>query len=147
MQFPVPQYTDVEDRIIGPVTVKQFFILLAAALVIFFSYSLTKDYYVTGAAVVIVGIPAVLVAFMPFNGRPMYASAISFLNFLTRPRLYIFRKQALQQAKIVQVSDLKTSEEDKPSQNSEDARNKLKKIQYQLEQRAKQEEEVLNLRK
>jgi hypothetical protein len=37
MQFPVPQFTDVEDKIIGPLTVKQFFILLVSAAIIFFS--------------------------------------------------------------------------------------------------------------
>ncbi len=141
MQFPVPQYTDVEDRIIGNVTVKQFFILLACAVVIFFSYSLTKDYYVTGAAAVLVGIPGVIVAFMPFNGRPMYVSVVYFLNYWTGPKLFIFRKQAMgmQAGKV----------EDVPSQvpvvavKSQDTRGRLKAIQSQLEQRASQEEQAL----
>ena len=35
MQFPVPQFTDVEDRIIGPLTIKQFGIVFGAGVVIF----------------------------------------------------------------------------------------------------------------
>ena len=31
MQFPVPQFTDVEDKIIGPLTLKQFGIILPPA--------------------------------------------------------------------------------------------------------------------
>ena len=33
MQFPVPQFTDVEDKIIGPLTVKQFGILFGVGVV------------------------------------------------------------------------------------------------------------------
>ncbi len=141
MQFPVPQYTDVEDRIFGNVTVKQFFILLACAAVIFFSYSLTKDYYVTGVAVVLVGIPGILVAFLPFNGRPMYVSVPAFLNFWTNPKLFIFRKQAIGM-KVAKVDNV-LQEQTSPKLSPQDTRGKLKAIQYQLEQRAKQEEEVL----
>jgi hypothetical protein len=141
MQFPVPQYTEVEDRIIGNITVKQFFILLVAGGVVFFSYSLTKDYYVTGAAGVLVGIPSILVAFLPFNGRPMYFSTTAFLNYWTRPKLYVFQKQSMT-SKVVSVDNLQKPK-DKAVGEIEDPRSKLKRIQYQLEERAKQEEEAL----
>ena len=34
-QFVVPQFIDVEDKIFGPVTTRQFVILLVAGLVLF----------------------------------------------------------------------------------------------------------------
>jgi hypothetical protein len=35
MQFQVPQFIETEDKIIGPLTLKQFFYVAAAALVSF----------------------------------------------------------------------------------------------------------------
>lgn len=143
MQFPVPQFTDVEDRIIGPLTVKQFFILLGTSGIIFFSYSLTDDVYVTIAAGILVGIPGLVTTFGQFNGRPMYASAFVFLNFWTRPKFYIFKKQAVTDG-VADVKSLDTKAQVAvPTGPDDTPRNRLKKIQYQLEQRAKQEQELL----
>lgn len=143
MQFPVPQFTEVEDRIIGPFTIKQFLILVAASGVIFFVYSTTKDYLVSGVAVVLVGIPGLVLAFAPFNGRPIYASLFVFLNYWTRPKFFVFQKQAASRA-AVQVKDLKQNAlVPAASRPGEDPRSRLKKIQYQLEQREAQEAELL----
>lgn len=38
LQFTVPQFIDVEDKIIGTITVRQFIILLVAAILIAVSY-------------------------------------------------------------------------------------------------------------
>ena len=40
-QFVVPQFIDVEDKVIGPVTVRQFLILLVGGGVLFIAYRLS----------------------------------------------------------------------------------------------------------
>ena len=40
-QITVPQFLDVEDRIIGPITVRQFVILLVGSGLIFAAYKLS----------------------------------------------------------------------------------------------------------
>ncbi len=147
MQFPVPQFTEVEDKIIGPLTVKQFFILLLTGGIIFFAYSLSKDYYVTGAAGVLVGIPGLAITFGQFNGRPMYVSVFVFLNYWTRPKFFIFHKEAEGQTTTT-VKDLQPAPEPpKKTEPGDDPRSRLHRIQYQLEQRASQEAELLQNRK
>lgn len=142
MQFPVPQFTEVEDTIIGSLTVKQFLILLGTMGMVFFFYSVTKDLYVTGAAAVLIGIPGLVTTFGQFNGRPMYSSARVFLNFWTRPKFFIFRKQATTDG-VTDVKSLEQSTQPVSTEPGESPRNRLRKIQYQLEQRAKQEDEIL----
>jgi hypothetical protein len=44
MQYPVPQFTDVEDRIIGPLTLKQFGIIFGAGVVIFLAIQRPKAF-------------------------------------------------------------------------------------------------------
>ena len=142
MQYPVPQFTEVEDKIIGPLTLRQFLILLGAGGLVFMVYSGSKDLVITSFAALFVGIPALILAFAPFNGRPMYRSISIFISFLSSPKILVFRKESSNAASIT-VGTVKVAQEKSKGALEEDPRTRLKKIQYQLEQRAKQEEEIL----
>lgn len=142
MQFPVPQFTEVEDKVIGPLTVKQFVIILVAAACTFVAYSTTKDYYLTGVVGFVLGVPALILAFGQFNGRPVYASAIAMINYWTRPKFFIFRKE-MESAVLPEVKDIPQEKPVTAPTETGDTRSRLKKIQYQLEQRAQQEAELL----
>ncbi|MBP9686751.1 MAG: PrgI family protein [Candidatus Doudnabacteria bacterium] len=146
MQFPVPQFTDVEDKVIGPLTVKQFVIILAAAACTFVMYSSTKDYYLTAIVGFLLGVPALILAFGQFNGRPVYASAIAMVQYWTRPKFFIFRKE-MASVVFAEVKDVPQQKPQASEADAEDPRSRLKKIQYQLEQRAQQEAELLTRKK
>jgi hypothetical protein len=92
MQFPVPQFVDVEDTIVGPLTVKQTVIIGAGVLVIFISIML----FVTIVAVII-AIPVIVIclifAFYKPNGRPAYTFAFNYFTFAFKPKLYIWKRE------------------------------------------------------
>lgn len=143
MQFPVPQFTDVEDKIIANLTFRQFGIILATGALIFVTYSLSKDFIVTGISAIFIGIPGLILAFAPFNGRPMYRNIPLFLKYLTSDKVMVFRKQSTLAVSVsVANLDIQTQAKSKTSLD-EDPRSRLKKIEYQLEQRAKEEEDIL----
>jgi hypothetical protein len=95
MQFSVPQFTDVEDRIIGPLTIKQFGIVFAAGAFIFLLYSATKSILVLVFLCVVIGIPALALAFAKVNGRPLYNSILVFFKFLSIPKKLVFHKEVI----------------------------------------------------
>ena len=70
-QFVVPQFIDVEDKIIGPVTTRQFVILLTAALIIFVAYKLA-DTALFIFLLCLVGGFALILAFVKINGQPFH---------------------------------------------------------------------------
>ncbi len=43
MQFPVPQFTEVEDKIIGPLTLKQFGIIFGVGVIIFLAMEMMSS--------------------------------------------------------------------------------------------------------
>lgn len=90
-QFVVPQFIDVEDRIIGPITVRQFVMLMVAGAIEFSLYRFT-DFY----TFLIIGVPVaavvVVVAFVPVNGRPIHFFLLNIVETLKRPRLRIWDK-------------------------------------------------------
>jgi len=93
MQFPVPQFTDVEDKIIAGLTFKQFAIIFGAAVFTFVIYTISKNLTVTITTGVLTGLPALGLVFGKLNGRPLYASAGNFISYLFGPKLYVYHKQ------------------------------------------------------
>lgn len=90
-QFQVPQYINIEDRIIGPLTMKQFLFLAGGgAVVLIVWFSLNSFLFV------IIAVPAALfsmtMAFLKINGLPFPMILMSGINFYLRPRLYIWKR-------------------------------------------------------
>ena len=89
-QFTVPQFIDVEAKIIGPLTVRQFLIVLAAALLGGISYRLF-DFSLFITITVILLLLAATFAFVKINARPFHFFFLNVLQTL-RPRLRLWRK-------------------------------------------------------
>ena len=90
-QFVVPQFIDVEDKIIGPVTVRQFIIMLVAAGLDFIAYKLA-DFSLFLVEMIIISFTAFVLAFVPVNGRPMHYFLLNILQTSRRPKLRIWQK-------------------------------------------------------
>ncbi len=91
-QFVIPQFIDVEDKIIGPITARQFIILLAVAIVLFIFYKLFTFIYFLIFALPIFGLGVVL-AFIKVNGQPFHFFLLNLLQTLRRPPLRIWNKE------------------------------------------------------
>jgi len=92
MRFEVPQFIEVEDKIIGPFTWKQFIYLaggVGLAVVLF----LTAPFIIFLLIGAPVGILAGLLAFYPVNNRPFSTFLESFFQFLRATKYYQWRKK------------------------------------------------------
>ncbi|MBU2566593.1 PrgI family protein [Patescibacteria group bacterium] len=98
-QFIVPQFIDKEDRIIGPITVRQFLICLVAAGVIFLEYRLLATAYFIITMLLTAGL-AVTFGFLKVNGQPFHFFFLNFLQTQLRPKLRVWNKEmSLQEIK------------------------------------------------
>ncbi len=91
-KFIVPQFIDKEDQILGPITVRQFLIMLVATFVIFICYKLFNFWYFVGIAIIIVAL-AGLFGFVKINGQPFHVFFINMLQTVTRPALRVWDKR------------------------------------------------------
>ena len=91
MQFQVPQFIEVEDKIFGPLTTKQFFYLLGAGAVIFIMYVFFQLWIV-----IIFGLPlggfALAMAFLKLDGVPFIKVVGNALGYAGANRLYLWKK-------------------------------------------------------
>ncbi len=90
MEYQVPQFIEVEDKLIGPLTLKQFIYVAGAGglLVIFFSYLPTIFAFLLGIPVV--GGAAAL-AFYKINKKPLINMLESAFNYYTSQKLMLWK--------------------------------------------------------
>lgn len=90
-QFVVPQFIDVEDKIFGPITTRQFLILLGSGLLIFVVYKLA-DFALFITMLIIIGGLAIIFAFVKVNGQTFHYFLLNILQTTRKPSLRIWRK-------------------------------------------------------
>jgi hypothetical protein len=91
-KFIVPQFIDKEDQILGPITVRQFLIMLVSVFAIFIAYKILAFVYFIFFAIFIAGFAGIF-AFMKINGQPFHIFFINFLQTVTRPALRVWDKR------------------------------------------------------
>lgn len=114
MRFEVPQFIDIEDKIFGPLTWRQFLYLgggVGMGVVLFF----TANFFVF----LLVGLPLAILAgalaFYPVNNRPFSFFLEAIVTYFRGTKLYLWRQN---EQKTYQYSfDPKTAG-DKPAQLS-----------------------------
>lgn len=90
-KFIVPQFIDNEDKILGPVTVRQFILSLVAGFFIFIEYRLLKTGPFVLAAVVTAALGGTF-GFVKVNGQPFHIFFLNFMRTMSRPKLRIWDK-------------------------------------------------------
>ena len=104
-QFTIPQFIDVEDKIIGPITTRQFIILLAGFLLMGISYKIF-DFSLFLTISILTLIITGAFAFVRINGRPFHFFVLNLIQTLKRPKLRVWNnKFLLQEKKSYEISD------------------------------------------
>ncbi|MBN1326060.1 PrgI family protein [Candidatus Falkowbacteria bacterium] len=89
--FMVPQFIDVESKIIGPITTRQFLILMVAGMIDFIAYKLLYFNTFIVVAVLVTGIFGII-AFLKINGMPFHFFFLNLVQTLRKPTLRIWNK-------------------------------------------------------
>jgi hypothetical protein len=139
-QFSVPQFTDVEDKIIGPLTLRQFFILFGGGVILIILYRVVPSFFLF----IVVGLPvvgaSVLAAFGKYNGKPVYTVLLFAFGYFFEPHSYVFHRQTdTPVAKAKKAEPLPASR----SLSPEERLSRLHKLTYVLDQEHKAEEELI----
>lgn len=96
----VPQFIDVEDKIVGPLTWKQlgWMIGMGAVLLTLFSFVDTTLFIIAGIPVVLLFL---VFAFYRPNGFPFTTFVFYTILFLFRPKIAVWKRTVEQQSPVV----------------------------------------------
>ena len=119
MVFKVPQFIEVEDKIFGPVTTRQFIILLIGGFILFIAYKLA-DTALFILILAIVGGFSLLLAFMKINGQAFHYFLLNIVQTARRPSLRIWYKHSTTEEleelrKPIKVEEMEKKETSKPT--------------------------------
>lgn len=93
MRFQVPQFIEVEDKIFGPLTLKQFIYVAGGGGLSFMVYVFLDSLILSAVPIaIIMGISASL-AFYRINNKPFVSVIESAFHYYIGNKLYIWKKQ------------------------------------------------------
>lgn len=90
-RFVAPQFIDVEDKIIGPITTRQFVIIIIGFVLIFLAYKIL-DTTAFGILTFVVIVSILLFGFVKINGRRFHVYVASMFEALSRPKIRVWFK-------------------------------------------------------
>lgn len=105
MRYQVPQFIEIEDKIFGPFTFKQFAYMAGGAGIAFLAYRFLPLYVAVFIMIPALALGAAL-AFYKMNGRPFLDVLESAFNYAFSSKLYIWKKENRAPQKEEKVEDI-----------------------------------------
>ncbi|MEW6407552.1 MAG: PrgI family protein [Patescibacteria group bacterium] len=91
MQYSIPQFIEIEDKVIGSLTVKQFLYLVAGGVFLLIVWQFA-DLELFILLAILTSAVVVPFAFIKVNGRPFQVYLLAMFRFTTRPKLLFWVK-------------------------------------------------------
>ena len=107
MQFQIPQFIEVEDKIFGPLTFRQFVYLAGGVGTSYLLFRVLPFIIALPLIGVIMGLVAAL-AFFQYNGRPFILAIEHGFYFLLHPKLYLWNNERKRQKAAARKTDAPT---------------------------------------
>jgi PrgI family protein len=104
MQFQVPQFSEVEDKIFGPLTFRQFVYVLGGLGASYLAWRVLPLFLAVPVILAFAGAAASL-AFLEYNGRPFILSVENAFYFLIHPKLYLWNNERRAKKTIAQKTE------------------------------------------
>jgi len=93
MRFQVPQFIEVEDKIFGPLTLKQFIYLAGGAGLSFVVYVITGSLIISILPIIVILAMSAALAFYKMNGKPFISVMEYAFKYYLGSKLYIWKKE------------------------------------------------------
>lgn len=116
MRFEVPQFIDVEDKLLGPFSFKQFLYLAGGAGICYTIIHFLPIYIGIPLALPVAGFALALVFYKP-NNRPFMKMVESVINYFLKARFYLWQ-QKQQTKKTIQPTEKMPEQTDTKNQGS-----------------------------
>lgn len=105
MQFQVPQFIDTEDKVIGPLSLRQFsFFMVAGVFVAILYFTVTTIVWLFLSFILMTA--ALLLAFIKVEGLPLYRVLLAMARYMWRPQNYVWQPHNPNKRKVDDMAQL-----------------------------------------
>lgn len=106
MRFQVPQFIDIEDKIFGPFTFKQFIYLAGGAGSAYAVWKLLPTFIAVFIALPLLGL-ALALTFYKVNGKPFVVILQAWFSYTIKSKLFIWKQRAAKREKMQKAPEPK----------------------------------------
>lgn len=99
MQFKVPQFIDMEDKVFGNLSFKQFVYLAGGGGLAYVALRVLPVYIAILVVPALVGL-ALALTFVKINGKPFSHALESYVRYHSKSKLYLWKKQEPKKEKV-----------------------------------------------
>jgi hypothetical protein len=103
MQYQVPQFIDVEDKIFGPFTFKQFIYMIGGIASAYMLYRFIPSLIFSAVPIILVLAFSAALAFYRVNNRPFINVLESAFRYSVGSKLYLWKKDDKKQAALIEA--------------------------------------------
>lgn len=141
MQFRVPQFIDIEDKIFGPFTFHEFAYLIGGAGMIYLVYRLLP-FWIAIFIILPLAILTVCLVFVKINNKPfVYYLQAAFTYFISG-KLYVWKQRLVKKEEQEEENITPTAISNVPMLTE----NKLKDLSWSLDVQDKNQEDNINIK-
>jgi len=131
MLFNVPQFIDIEDKIVGPLTAKQLGWLALGGVVLLTIWGFFDTETFIIGAIVTVPISITFAFYRPYN-QPLNKFIMASFSFMLRPKMYVWKRLP---DKIDPIAKAKKEATDKSRSQKKASSQKIEEISRILDQK------------
>lgn len=132
MQFKVPQFLDIEDKIFGPFTFRQFVYLAGGAGLCFILYKALGLIMGIIPILAVAGLSAILTFYKP-NGKPFIDMAEAGIKFFMQSKLYIWKRKTTKNEDNTKENEVTIQKDGGGTHNPRLNKSKLQDLAWSLD--------------
>jgi len=95
MQFKVPQNIDLEDKIVGPLTLIQFLYIISGGIIVYLLFLTLGSTFFFWVLAIPVAAVAISLAFLKIQDQPLSHFIKAGLMYLSRPKVRIWQRHGV----------------------------------------------------
>lgn len=104
MRFQVPQFINIEDKLFGPLTIKQFVYLVGGGGMVYIIYHFLPFYLALIIIAPLAGLALALAFYRP-NGKPFIFMVQAAIQYALSSRLYLWKRAPKQMTPSAAVKE------------------------------------------
>lgn len=93
MQFQIPQFIEIEDKIAGPFSLRQLLFVVGGGIITFLAFTMLPFFGALVIGLIALG-GSLSLALVKVNGQPLTRIAFAAAGFFWKPRLYLWKREA-----------------------------------------------------
>lgn len=137
MQYQVPQFIEIEDKIFGPLTLKQSLYLAGGGGICLIMFTFLPLFLVVMLGIPVMAFAAAL-AFYEINGRPLIIAVEHAFGYFFGSKLYLWKQRKAEVKKQVPATPMQAAQMPVPKLSE----SKLKDLAWSLNIKDREQQEA-----